>query len=136
MARQHHVPRRIIELIEQHHGTTLVEYFYLRAAERSGPDQEIDDAGFRYPGPRPQTPEAAVLMLADSVEGATRSLREPSPARIESLVHSITRKKLDDGQFDECSLTMQQIRTIESSLIKSLNAMYHARVQYTAPSPA
>lgn len=136
MARQHHLPQRIIELIEQHHGTTVVEYFYLRAAEKSGEAAELDDFSFRYPGPRPQSAEAAVLMLADSVEGATRTLREPAPSRIESLVHSITRKKLDDGQFDECSLTLQQIRIIESSLIKSLNAMYHARVRYPEPAPA
>ncbi len=136
MARQHHLPQRIVDLIEQHHGTTVVEYFYLRAAEQSGEPNELDDFSFRYPGPRPQSAEAAVLMLADSVEGATRTLREPSPSRIESLVHSITRKKLDDGQFDECSLTLQQIRIIESSLIKSLNAMYHARVRYPEPAPA
>lgn len=136
MARQHHLPARIIDLIEQHHGTTLVEYFYLRAAGQTDSEQSLSDASFRYPGPRPQTPEAAVLMLADSIEGATRTLREPAPSRIENLVHSITRKKMDDGQFDECSLSLRQIRTIESSLIKSLNAMYHARVKYPEPSPA
>lgn len=136
MARQHRLPARIVDLIEQHHGTTLVEYFYLRAAGQTDQEQSISDADFRYPGPRPQTPEAAVLMLSDTIEGATRSLREPAPSRIENLVHSITRKKLDDGQFDECSLSLQQIRTVESSLIKSLYAMYHARVKYPEQSPA
>ncbi len=136
MARQHHLPQRIIDMIEQHHGTTLVEYFFMRAAEKSEDEHRVDDSSFRYPGPRPQTAEAAVLMLADSVEGATRTLREPAPSRIENLVSSITQKKVDDGQFDECPLTLQQIRSIESSLVKSLNAMYHARVRYPEQAPA
>ncbi len=136
MGRQHRLPQRIIDLIEQHHGTTVVEYFYMRAAQSSGDEGVVSDSSFRYPGPRPQSAEAAVLMLADSIEGATRALREPGPSRIESIVSTITQKKLDDGQFDDCSLTLKQIRIIESSLVKSLNAMYHARVKYPEPSQA
>lgn len=139
MARRHHLPQPIIDIIEQHHGTTLVEYFYQQAArnhEGRDEDQAIEEADFRYPGPKPQTPEAAVMMLADAVESASRSLREPAPARLESLVAGISKKKLDDGQFDECSLTLEQLRTIETSLIKSLNAMYHARVKYPDQQPA
>jgi putative nucleotidyltransferase with HDIG domain len=133
MARRNHLPKPVIDIIEQHHGTTLVEYFYLqasRASEDRGDTAPVGEADFRYPGPRPQTPEAAVMMLADAVESSTRTLREPTPGRIENLVESICKKKLDDGQFDECSLTLAQLRTIETSLIKSLNAMYHARVKY------
>ncbi len=136
IARKHRLPQRVIDLIEQHHGTTLVEYFYRRATEQAaesdeGEDQSpLDEADFRYPGPRPQTPEAAVMMLADAVESASRTLREPAPARIESLVESIASKKFDDGQFDECAITIEQLRTIQGSLTKSLNAMYHARVKY------
>lgn len=133
MARQHKLPQKIIDLIEQHHGTTVVEYFFNRATKQS----EVDDDGttveaddFRYPGPKPQTPEAAVMMLADSVESASRALREPAPARIENLVNEITKKKLNDGQLDECSITLQQLHTVEESMIKSLNAMYHGRVKY------
>ena len=136
IARTHRLPQRIVDLIEQHHGTTLVEFFYRRAAkqqeEQNGEDTNspLDEADFRYPGPKPQTPEAAVMMLADTVESASRALREPAPARIENLVREISKKKFDDGQFDECDITIQQLNTIQESLIKSLNAMYHARVKY------
>ena len=133
LARQHHLPEPIIDMIEQHHGTTLVEYFYRRANEQSeaNPDLgHVEESSFRYPGPKPQTIEAAVLMLADAVESASRVLVEPTPARIESLVEDIAMKKLLDGQFDECSLTLKQLRTIEDSLIKSLTAVYHGRVKY------
>ncbi|MEL7496045.1 MAG: HDIG domain-containing metalloprotein [Planctomycetota bacterium] len=134
IAKKHRLPGRIIDLIEQHHGTTLVEYFYRRAEkqlEESGDaEATVDEADYRYPGPKPQTPEAAVMMLADAVESASRALREPAPARIEGLVQDIANKKFDDGQFDECEITIEQLNTIEESLIKSLNAMYHARVKY------
>ncbi len=133
IARSHRLPKRILDLIEQHHGTTLVEYFYRRATQQNEESEngtQIDESDFRYPGPKPQTPEAAVMMLADAVESASRALREPTPARLESLVREIAKKRLDDGQFDQCSITLEQLNTIQKSLIKSLNAMYHARVQY------
>lgn len=135
LARTHGLPQRVIDLIEQHHGTTLVEYFFRRAEmlelEKAAEIQEdIDEAGYRYPGPKPQTLEAAVLMLTDAVESASRALREPAPARLESLVFDITKKKIDDGQFDECPISMNQLYLVQRSLIKSLNAMHHARVQY------
>ena len=135
IGRNHKLPPRIIDLIEQHHGTTTVQYFYQRALKNSedandGVATGVDQADFRYPGPRPQTREAAVMMLADAVESASRSLREPTPARIESLVTEISKQKLDDGQFDECNITIEELKTICASLVKSLNAMYHARVQY------
>lgn len=133
LARQHHLPEPIIDMIEQHHGTTLVEYFYRRANEQSeaNPDLgHVEESSFRYPGPKPQTVEAAVLMLADAVESASRALVEPTPARIESLVEDIAMKKLLDGQFDECDLTLKQLHMIEESLIKSLTAVYHGRVKY------
>jgi membrane-associated HD superfamily phosphohydrolase len=138
IAKKHRIPQRIIDLIEQHHGTTLVEYFYRRAEKQqeelneNGDDSttQIDESDFRYPGPRPQTPEAAVMMLADTVESASRALREPAPARIENLVREIAKKKFEDGQFEDCSITIKQLNTIQESLVKSLNAMYHARVKY------
>lgn len=133
MGRKNHLPQRIIDIIEQHHGTTLVEYFYRQATQQNEENEDaadIEESDFRYPGPKPQTQEAAVLMLSDAVESASRALREPTPSRLENLVQSISKKKLDDGQFDQCSLTLQQLRIIEDSLIKSLNAMYHARVKY------
>lgn len=133
LARQHHLPQSIIDFIEQHHGTTLVEYFYRREAQRlkEFPDGgEVDESTFRYPGPKPQTKEAAVLMLADVVESASRALVDPTPARIESLVHDLAMKRLLDGQFDECGLTLSELRTIQDSLVKSLTAVYHGRVKY------
>ena len=133
LARRHALPQTIIDFIEQHHGTTLVEYFYRREAQRmqADPDApEVDEATFRYPGPKPQTKEAGVLMLADVVESASRALVDPTPARIESLVHDLAMKRLLDGQFDECGLTLQELRTIQDSLVKSLTAVYHGRVKY------
>jgi putative nucleotidyltransferase with HDIG domain len=133
LARQHYLPQSIIDFIEQHHGTTLVEYFYRREAQRlkDDPDaSELDETTFRYPGPKPQTREAGVLMLADVVESASRALVDPTPARIESLVHDLAMKRLLDGQFDECGLTLSELRTIEDSLVKSLTAVYHGRVKY------
>jgi hypothetical protein len=133
LARQHHLPESMIDFIQQHHGTTLVEYFYRRASQQSAekPDGgEVDESAFRYPGPKPLTKEAGVLMLSDAVESASRVLVEPTPARIENLVHEITMKRLLDGQFDECGLTLQEVHLIQESLVKSLTAVYHGRVKY------
>lgn len=133
LARQHRLPQSIINFVEQHHGTTLVEFFYRREAKRleQDPDAgELDESTFRYPGPKPQTKETGVLMLSDVVESASRALSDPTPSRIESLVHDLAMKRLLDGQFDECGLTLQELRTIEDSLVKSLTAVYHGRVKY------
>ncbi len=139
LARQHHLPKPIIDFILQHHGTTLVEYFYDRASKQSEVDPhgaEVDEGSYRYPGPKPQTREAAVLMVADAVESASRTLQEPAPARIENLVEKIAMKRLLDGQFDDCQLTLQELRTIQKSLVKSLTAMYHGRVKYPGQQSA
>ncbi len=133
LARQHGLPQPIIDFIEQHHGTTLVEYFFGRANEQIQSDPNggsVDESLYRYPGPKPQTKEASVLMLADAVESASRSLVDPAPARIASLVREIAERKLDDGQFDESGLTLRELRTIEDSVSKSLIANYHGRVKY------
>lgn len=139
LARQHRLPKPIIDFIEQHHGTTLVEYFFREAEKRSQENpnkEEVSETSFRYPGPKPQTLEAAVLMLADSVESASRTLVEPTPSRIQNLVEQIAMKKLLDGQFDECGLTLQQLDRVKSSLVKSLTAIYHGRVKYTGQASA
>ena len=139
LARSHHLPEPIIDFILQHHGTTLVEYFYREAARRSeeNPNGEsVSDKDFRYPGPKPQTLEAAVMMLADTVESASRTLVDPTPARIQGLVDSIAQKKMSDGQFDECGLTFKQLDRIRRSLVKSLTAIYHARVKYPGQQSA
>ena len=139
LAENHHLPQPIIDLILQHHGTTLVEYFYREAARRSEEDpnaETVSDKDFRYPGPKPQTLEAAVMMLADTVESASRTLVDPTPARIQGLVDSIAQKKVADGQFDECGLTFKQLDRVRQSLVKSLTAIYHARVKYPGQQSA
>lgn len=133
LARQHNLPQRLVDFIEQHHGTTLVEYFYREAAKRAqDADHKTDaeEASFRYPGPRPQSRETAVMMLADCVESASRTIDEPTPKRLESLVHDLTMKRLLDGQFDESPLTLNEIRIIQESLTKSLIGIYHGRIKY------
>jgi cyclic-di-AMP phosphodiesterase PgpH len=133
LGRQHHLPEPIIDLIEQHHGTTLVEYFFNEATKRSGVHGDgatVLEGAFRYPGPKPQSKEAGILMVSDAVESASRTLSEPTPARIEGLVRELINKRLHDGQFDECGLTLREISEIRESLIKSLIGIYHGRVKY------
>jgi hypothetical protein len=133
LAKQHNIPQRIIDFIEQHHGTTLVEYFYHQAIKDNEGNKDIEEVSetqFRYPGPKPQTKESAILMIADAVESATRALREPTSSRIQTLVDQIAMKKLLDGQFDECELTLVELDAIKQSLIKNLNAIHHGRIKY------
>jgi len=132
LAREYGLPRSIQHFIESHHGTTLVEYFYHAAREQaegegSGPVNEIE---FRYPGPRPHTREAAILMLADAVESTTRTLTDPSPSRIENLVRDLSRRRLLDDQFSECDLTFSELRQIEDAMIARLCAIHHTRISY------
>lgn len=133
LARQYNLPHPIIDIIAEHHGTTLVEFFYRRATVLSQTDPngtEIDEHNYRYPGPKPSSRESAVLMLSDAVESASRALTEPTPARIAGLVHELAMKRLLDGQFDECGLTLEELEILERSLVKSLTAVYHGRVKY------
>jgi putative nucleotidyltransferase with HDIG domain len=133
LGRQHHLPERIIDLIAQHHGTTLVEYFYHEANRRNDANPDgtaILESAFRYPGPKPQSKEAGILMVADAVESASRTLSDPTPARLEGLVRDLIDKRLRDGQFDECGLTLREIAEIRESLIKSLIGIYHGRIKY------
>ena len=131
LGRKHRLPESIIDFIMQHHGTTLVEYFYHQAKVlENGEDEEVDEADYRYDGPRPQTREAAVMMLADVVESACRSLDDPAPARIEHLVRELAMNRLLDGQFDECGLTLRELNIIQTSLIKTETALLHNRVKY------
>lgn len=134
LAEQYGLPQPIIDLIEQHHGTTLVEYFFREATRiaECTPDHRSDaeESSFRYPGPKPQTKEAGVLMITDACESACRTLTEPTPKRIESLVSNIVMRRLLDDQFDECDLKMSDIRLIQDSITKSLIAFYHGRIKY------
>ena len=108
LAREYNVPRAIKHFIESHHGTTVVEYFYHQAVKQAEDDRDApDEETFRYGGPRPRTREAAILMVSDAVESAVRSMDNPSPAQIEGLVHDLARKRLLDGQFNECPLDIE-----------------------------
>lgn len=157
IAREYGLPRPLLHFIEAHHGTTLVEYFYQRARQKA--EQELEDtrasqaegesrsAGgsrpapvpepelpaeveYRYPGPRPRTKECAMLMLADAVESATRTLTEPTPSRIDQLVRTIANKRLLDGQFDDCDLTLRELNIAAESISKTVAAIYHGRIAY------
>jgi len=131
MAREYGLPASLHPFMAEHHGTTLVEYFYHAASQQRKPgEREVSDVHFRYPGPKPQTREAAVVMLCDGVEGAVRAMPEPTPNRIEDTVTRIVQRRLVDGQFDECDLTFRELEVIERSLVKSLCAMYHSRIAY------
>ena len=131
MAREHRVPRVVRDIIAQHHGTTLVEYFYREAHRQAGPDgEDPDKSAYRYPGPKPRSAEAAIIMLADAVESASRPMREPTPARIDHLVREITRRRMDEGQFDECALTFKDLGAIQNALAQSLTRIYHSRIRY------
>jgi putative nucleotidyltransferase with HDIG domain len=131
MAKEYGLPASLWAFIPEHHGTTLVQYFYHAASQARGPDDpEISETEFRYPGPKPQSRETAIVMLCDGVEGAVRAMAEPTPNRIEAVVSDIIQKRLVDGQFDECDLTFRELAEIEKSLVKSLCGIYHSRIVY------
>lgn len=131
IAKEHGLPDKLIDIIEQHHGTDLVRYFYQRATENLQGEREIlIEEDFRYEGPKPQTKEAALVMLADSVEAAVKALSKPTPSKVEGLIEKIIRERLEDGQFDECNLTLKDLNHIKNSFIKILGGMFHNRVEY------
>jgi len=130
LAKKYRLNKQIIDFISQHHGTSLVYYFYLKALENIEREDKFDDETFRYPGPKPKTKETAIVLLADSVEAASRTMRDPTPAKITDLVHRIINNKFIDGQLDECELTLKDLEKIAEVFIKILISMYHARITY------
>ncbi len=130
MAREYGLPPVIHHFIESHHGTTLVEYFYHAARKRQSEDDQPSEVEFRYPGPKPRTREAAILLLCDSVEAAIRTMPDPNPRRIEQFVHQMAMKRLMDGQFAEAQITLAELSTIEEAITKSLCGVYHGRIAY------
>ena len=132
LARQYGLPAQLREFISAHHGTTVVKYFYLTAKEKALAEGQAapDDNQFRYPGPKPQSKEAAILMLADGAEGSVRAMTEPTPTRIRAQVHHIVTDRLEDGQLDDCEMTLREVHQIENSIVKSLCSMYHGRIAY------
>ena len=125
--KQHQLPQAVIDICAQHHGTTLMKYFYAEAL-KNNPDIKEED--FRYPGPKPQTKEAAIINIVDSAEAATRAMKEPTLEKVEALVHSIIMNRLEDEQFVECDITMKEIAIVEKMIVTSLNGTFHSRIEY------
>ncbi len=114
----------------QHHGTSLIKYFYQKAKDQEEPEAVVIEEEFRYPGPKPQTREVALVMLADSVEAAAKSITDPSPARLQGLVQNIINRIFVDGQLDECDLTLKDLHEIARAFNRVLNGIYHYRPDY------
>jgi putative nucleotidyltransferase with HDIG domain len=130
LAQKHKLGQIIIDTIQQHHGTSLIHYFFEKAKLIKGESQvKIDD--YRYPGPKPQTKEAGLVLLADVVEAASRTLENPTPARIQGLVQNLINRVFFDGQLDECELTLKDLHSIAKSFNKILNGIHHHRIEYT-----
>ncbi|WP_172369286.1 HDIG domain-containing metalloprotein [Sporosarcina jiandibaonis] len=121
------MPPEIVAIAKQHHGTSLLKYFVFKARELG---DDVNEEEYRYPGPKPQTKEIAIISIADSVEAAVRSMKEPTSEKIASLVRSIVSDKLNDGQFDECDLSMKELKLIERAICETLNGIFHNRIEY------
>jgi putative nucleotidyltransferase with HDIG domain len=134
LAREKHLGQAIIDIIRQHHGTGLIKFFYERAKIQAGSSgQTVEERDFRYPGPKPQTREAGIVMLADCVEAASRTLVNPTPDRIQGMVQNIINRIFTDGQLDECELTLKNLHEIARSFNRILNGIFHHRVDYPEP---
>jgi putative nucleotidyltransferase with HDIG domain len=134
LADRYRLPQRIRDMIPQHHGTRTISFFYQQAAERT--TDTVDAAMFTYPGPRPQSREAAILMLSDSTEAAARAARDHSREAIEQLVERIIRQRLEEGQFDDCNLTLRDLTRIKQSFVTLLTGIYHPRIPYPTSGQA
>jgi putative nucleotidyltransferase with HDIG domain len=132
LARRHGLPGRVRAFIPEHHGTRLIAYFYRMARQQ---DPNVPDDLFRYPGPRPQTRETAIVMLADSTEAMVRASEDRSPERIDELVEEVISERLAEGELDECDLTLRDLRTIAESFKQTMRAVYHPRIEYPEPTP-
>lgn len=134
MAKEQKIPKVIQDIIVQHHGTTLVKYFYFKAKKEAENPDEIKEEDFRYPGPIPNTKESGILMLADSVEASVRSITDPTKGKIEEMVNNIINDKLNNRQLVDCDLTLKDVEIIRKSFLKTLDGIYHHRIEY--PSEA
>ena len=135
LAKEMGLPQRIIDFIPQHHGTRTLHFFLKKAQAEARAGRGISENDFRYPGPKPQFKEAAIMMIADSCEAAARSLAEPTPENIRFIVTKIIDAILSDDQLDECDLTLRELTLIRESMIRSLVAIYHSRVDYPGYVP-
>ncbi len=131
LVRENKLPEVLADIVQQHHGTTLVGYFFHKAKENC----DVNEEDYRYPGPTPRTKEAAIIMLADSVEAAVRSLSQPTPGRIDSLVRKIIKERLNDGQLDECDITLRQLDQVGTAFVHILSGIFHKRIEYPEKLP-
>lgn len=131
LARKYHLPQSFVDIIREHHGTTLVYYFYHKQLQQMGGEEsKVDEKLFRYPGPKPHTKESVIIMLADSVEATSRSLDEISEEALTAMVERLVREKTDDGQLDDCQLTFEELGIVKKTLVKTLAISGHLRVKY------
>lgn len=128
LARKHRLPQQIIDFIPMHHGTTLVAYFYDKA--KSASREEVSDITYRYPGPKPQTKETGIVMLADAIEASTRTIEDPSPQKLENRIIEVIRSRFTEGELDECDLTLRDLTKIKDSFLKILVGIHHHRLKY------
>lgn len=135
MARRYKLPRRVRDFIAEHQGTGLVRYFYHEAQKKAGPDQVVDERDFRYPGPKPQSKETAILMLADSCEGAVRAARPGSKEEIDEVVRKIINQRLIEGELSDSDLTLRDLETIRVVFVRLLEGVHHPRIKYPEPAP-
>jgi putative nucleotidyltransferase with HDIG domain len=136
MAREYGLPDVLVDMIPQHHGTRLVSFFYQRAKEAADPGlQAVNEEDYRYLGPKPQTREAAILMLADAVQAATHTLADPTPARLRGAVQKIINAIFVDAQLDECDLTLRDLHLIANSFVRILTGFFHHRIEYPDGGP-
>lgn len=134
LGRKHGLPEPIIDMIPQHHGTSLVSFFYTKALEQADPDKdEIDESVYRYPGPKPQTKEGGIMMIADGVEAATRSLKTHTEGAIRARVQAIVNRVVSDGQLEECPLTLKDLHTVSETFVQVLLGIHHHRIEYPSP---
>ncbi|MGX9135315.1 HD family phosphohydrolase [Rummeliibacillus sp. JY-2-4R] len=127
---QHKMPKEIIDIARQHHGTSLLKFFYYKEKDINS---EVHECDYRYAGPKPQTKEIAIISIADSVEAAVRSMKNPTSDGIKQLVHNIVQDKLQDGQFDECDLSFRELIKVENVFCETLNGIFHSRIEYPKP---
>jgi putative nucleotidyltransferase with HDIG domain len=130
IARKHKLPPRIIAIIPQHHGTGLMKFFYYKARKGTEDTSRALEQEFRYPGPKPKTKEAVIIMIADSAEAAARTVEEPTPAKLRNMIDTIITRLRDDGQFDDCDITLRELRVVADSFVKTLMGIHHHRIAY------
>ena len=131
LAEKYHLPKEVIDFIPMHHGTTLVSYFYNKAKNMTDKEREtISDYIYRYPGPKPQTKETGIVMIADIIESSTRTIEDPTPSKLEDRIDEIIKKRFIEGELDECDLTLKDLTKIKIAFLKILIGIHHQRIKY------